>query len=256
MSEVTVQRPAEAVAMVSINRPEVKNAINLSVRSRICDAFLEFQRDRVVRCVIVTGTATVFAAGADLRELDRVGSMDDLWEQAAQMWEAIVRFKRPIIAAVEGLALGGGCELAMAADLVIAGETATFGQPEVNVGLMPGAGGTQRLVRAVGKHRAMKLLLTGALIGAAEAERIGLISEVVPKGQALERAMRLAEKLASNAPLAVEQIKELVNSGIDMPLPQALRYERKAFQLLLGTRDKEEGIRAFLEKRQPRFEGK
>lgn len=256
MSEVTVARPAEAVAVISINRPEVKNAINLGMRRGICEAFLAFRKEPAVRCVVVTGTENVFAAGADLRELEGVGSADAFWEQAAQMWEAIAGFKRPVIAAVEGPALGGGCELAMAADLVVAGETAVFGQPEVRVGLMPGAGGTQRLVRGAGKHRAMRLLLTGSVIGAAEAERLGLISQVVPGGQALQHAMGLAEELARNAPLAMEQIKELVNSGADMPLPHALRYERKAFQLLFGTQDKEEGIRAFFEKRQPRFEGK
>lgn len=256
MSEVTVTRSAEAVVVIRINRPEVKNAINLRVRTGIRDAFRACREDPAVRCVIVTGTENAFAAGADLRELEGVGSVDAFWEQAAQMWEAIASFKRPIIAAVEGLALGGGCELAMAADLVVAGETAVFGQPEVRVGLMPGAGGTQRLVRGAGTHRAMKLLLTGAVIDATEAERIGLISEVVPGGQALQHAQQLARELARNAPLAMEQIKELVNAGVDMPLTHALRYERKAFQLLFGTQDKEEGIRAFFEKRQPSFEGK
>ena len=253
---VVESRPLEGVGLVEINRPEARNALNLEVRERLAGAVEMFAADAAIRCIVITGREGNFAAGADIKAMANLGSADMLVQRTHRYWEAIARCPKPIIAAVEGYALGGGCELAMHADIIVAARTANFGQPEVKLGLMPGAGGTQRLLRAIGKYKTLMLVLTGDLFPAEEAERAGLVSLLTAEGEALAHALRLAEKIAKMPPLAVEQIKEAVVNGEDAPLETALRLERKAFQLLLDTQDKREGVAAFIEKRKPLFRGK
>jgi len=253
---VIASRPSPHVGLVEINRPEARNAINLEVRQKLAAAVAGFSEDTEIRAVVLSGRGGNFTAGADVKAFEKLGAADMLVQQAHRYWEVIARCPKPVIAAVEGYALGGGCELAMHADIIVAATTAKFGQPEVKLGLMPGAGGTQRLLRAVGKYKTLMLLLTGDLFPAEEAERAGLVSVLAPEGEALAQALQMAEKIARLAPLAVAQIKEAVLNGEDAPLETALRLERKAFQLLFDTADKREGISAFLEKRKPSFTGR
>ncbi|MGB3418658.1 MAG: enoyl-CoA hydratase-related protein [Mesorhizobium sp.] len=253
---VIASRPSPHVGLVEINRPEARNAINLEVREQLAAAVAGFSEDPKIRAVVIGGRGGNFAAGADVKAFEKLGAADVLAQQTHRYWDVIARCPKPIIAAVEGYALGGGCELAMHADIIVAARTAKFGQPEVKLGLMPGAGGTQRLLRAIGKYKTLMLVLTGDLFPAEEAERAGLVSMLAPEGEALAQALQTAEKIARLAPLAVAQIKEAVLAGEDAPLETALRLERKAFQLLFDTADKREGIAAFLEKRKPSFTGR
>ncbi|MGJ8517539.1 enoyl-CoA hydratase [Carnimonas bestiolae] len=247
---------SDGTACIRIHRPEAKNALNQQVREALAERFDAFAHDPDVRAVVLTGGDEFFVAGADIKEFATASAMEMYSRHAEYLWRAIAAFPKPVIAAVNGFALGGGCELAMHADIIIAGESARFGQPEVRLGLMPGAGGTQRLVRAVGKFNAMRMLLTGSPISAADALRMGLASEVVADSDTLSRAQALASKLAALPPVAVAQIKEVVLAGADLPLDSALTLERKAFQLLFDTQDQKEGATAFFEKRSPVFEGK
>lgn len=247
---------APAVGLLTLNRPEARNALCFELRQELIDGLNDFAQDDAIRCVILTGGDTVFAAGADLKQLGETSSMDMLRLGAERYWLAVAAFPKPLIAAVNGWALGGGFELALHADIIIAGETAQFGLPEVKVGLMPGAGGTQRLPRAIGKFSAMRYLLTGDTMDAATAFSHGLVSEVALDQMVLPKAVNIAERIAQRAPLAVRQIKESVLSGADIPLDAALRIERKAVQLLMSSQDKSEGINAFLQKRPPVFQGK
>jgi enoyl-CoA hydratase/carnithine racemase len=254
---VLVERPDPAIALLRINRPQARNALNLAVRMQLGTLVDAMTVDADVRCIVITGDEKAFAAGADLREMAEKKPVDLLLLGAAQRaWQALVACPKPVIAAVNGFAWGGGCELAMHCDLIVAGEGATFCQPEVKVGIMPGAGGTQRLTRAVGKFKAMRMLLTGLPVSAAEAERMGLASEVVPDDQVLSRALELARIIASMPPLAIQQIKEVVHAGMDSSLDAALRLERKAFQLLFASEDQREGAAAFFAKRKPEFRGR
>lgn len=255
MPEVVVETPRDDVALVRINRPEVRNALNMRVRELLARHFSELGAATDVRAIVLTGSDDAFAAGADIGEMADAGSVEMMLRNTHLLWRAIANCPKPVIAAVNGYALGGGCELAMHADIIIAGEGARFGQPEVQVGIMPGAGGTQRLARAVGKFKAMKMVLTGEPVTAAAAEAMGLVSEVVPDGEVLERALALAGKIASMPPLAVMQIKEVLLAGQDAPLDTALMLERKAFQLLFASEDQKEGMRAFKEKRKPVYRG-
>ena len=256
MADLLVERPRDGVALVRINRPEARNALNGRVRMLLANAFTELGRDDGVRAIVLTGDKDAFAAGADIREMADAGAVEIMLRQTHLLWAAIANCPKPVIAAVNGFALGGGCELAMHADIIVAGEGARFGQPEIRVGIMPGAGGTQRLTRAIGKYKAMLLLLTGEPVGAREADAMGLVSTVVPDAEALDTALGLAETIAGMPPLAARQIKEVVLAGMDASLETALMLERKAFQLLFDTRDQKEGMRAFLEKRRPTYEGK
>jgi enoyl-CoA hydratase/carnithine racemase len=257
MAEVLCsERPRPGVALLRLNRPEARNALNMELRRALAEAFRTLESDAEVRVVVVTGNSQAFAAGADLREMVDADAVEMMLRGTHRLWQAIADCSKPIIAAVNGYALGGGCELALHADIIIAGEKAKFGQPEVRVGIMPGAGGTQRLLRAIGRYRAMLLLLTGEMVEAREAQAMGLVSRVVPDAEVLDQALALAETIASMPPLAVAQIKEVVRLGADAPLATALALERKAFQLLFATRDQKEGMRAFLEKRKPNFEGR
>lgn len=253
--EVLVERPLPGIAVVRINRPDARNALNQQVRALLAEHFTELGSDPDVRCIVLTGSERIFAAGADIRDLAERSAVEMMLRNTHRLWNAIAACPKPVVAAVNGLALGGGCELAMHADIIVAGEGASFGQPEVRVGVMPGAGGTQRLTRAVGKFRAMKMVLTGQPVGAREALEMGLASEVVPDAEVQTRALALATEIAALPPLAVMQIKEVVLAGQDASLDAALMLERKAFQLLFASRDQKEGMRAFLDKRKPDYQG-
>lgn len=253
--EVIFERPSEAIAVVRINRPQVRNALNMPVRRQLADIFDGFVDDTRLRCVILTGNSESFAAGADIQDMAEIGAVDMYLRHNERLWEAIGRCPQPVIAAVNGFALGGGLELAMHADIIVAGHGARFGQPEVRVGIMPGAGGTQRLTRAVGKFQAMRLCLTGEIIDAEEAYALGLVSKLVADEEVFTAAMDMAGLMARLPPLALAQIKEVILMGQDASLSAALALERKALQVLFATADKNEGMRAFIEKRPPRYTG-
>lgn len=244
-----------AVAVVRIDRPEVKNALNSAVREQLAEIFRALAADNRVRSIVLTGDEQCFVAGADIREFAQASPVQMYLRHTEYLWDAIARCPKPVIAAVNGFALGGGCELAMHCDIIVAGQSARFGQPEVKLGLMPGAGGTQRLIRAVGKFQAMRIALTGCLVPAPEALAMGMVSEVVSDDRTLSRALELAAQIAELPPLAVAQIKEVMLLGADLPLDSALALERKAFQLLFDSRDQKEGACAFLEKRKASFSG-
>jgi enoyl-CoA hydratase/carnithine racemase len=252
---VLVERPDDGVALVRINRPAVRNALNLATREALAAAFEGLQDDPDVRAIVLTGDERAFAAGADLREFIDAGAVGIMRRRSERYWQIVARTPQPVIAAISGYALGGGLELAMCCDILIAGEGAQLGQPEVRVGIMPGAGGTQRLTRAVGKFQAMRLCLTGRPIGAAEALAIGLVSQVVPDAEVLDTALKTARDLARLPPLALLQIKESILAGEDTSLEAGLALERKAFQLLFASQDKREGMQAFFDKRKPDFKG-
>ncbi|MGY2410494.1 enoyl-CoA hydratase [Pseudomonas pergaminensis] len=252
---VTLDVQDSAVAVVRIHRPEVKNALNAQVREALAEHFRALSRRQDVRAIVLTGGEQFFVAGADIKEFAAAGAIDMYRRHTEYLWEAISRCPKPVIAAVNGFALGGGCELAMHCDLIVAGESARFAQPEVKLGLMPGAGGTQRLVRAVGKFQAMRIALTGCMVSAKEALAMGMLSEMVSDDQTLPRALELAAQIAALPPLAVQQIKEVMLAGADLPLESALVLERKAFQLLFDSKDQKEGAAAFFEKRTPQYRG-
>ncbi|GLK90409.1 enoyl-CoA hydratase [Pseudomonas turukhanskensis] len=245
----------DGVAVVRIDRPEAKNALNGAVREQLAEHFRAVARNPQVRAIVLTGGEKCFVAGADIREFAQASPIEMYLRHTELLWEAISRCPKPIIAAVNGFALGGGCELAMHCDIIVAGASARFGQPEVKLGLMPGAGGTQRLIRAVGKFQAMRIALTGCLVSAQQALAMGMLSEVVEDEQTITRALELAAEIAALPPLAVAQIKEVMLAGADLPLESALVLERKAFQLLFDSRDQKEGAQAFLEKRKAIFSG-
>lgn len=253
---VLLERPAEGVALVRINRPDARNALNMEVRRLVAKYMTELSDDDSVRCVVLAGNDKSFAAGADLKEMATLDSIAAMKRRTDKLWRDMASCTKPVIAAVSGLALGGGSEMAMACDIIIAAESTKFGQPEVKVGVMPGGGGTQRLIRAVGKYKAMKICLTGELFSAREAYDMGLVSEVVPDGQAEQRALAMAAHIAALPPIAVQQTKETILAGQDVNLDTALRLETKALQLLFSSQDQKEGAQAFIEKRPPKFEGK
>lgn len=256
MAEVLEERPAPGVAMLRINRPEVLNALSMSVRQMMAEIITRLDVDDETRAIVITGDERAFAAGADLVELKARGVHDRTFLDSRVAWNAMESCRIPILAAVNGFALGGGCELALHCDIIIAGEGARFGLPEVRVGIMPGAGGTQRLLRAAGKFKAMRYALTGDHIAGSEAAAMGLVSEVVADAEVLPHTIKLASKIASLPPISVDYIKEAINLGADASLHTALTLERKAFQLLFATEDRTEGITAFLEKRKPSFQGR
>lgn len=246
----------DGIGTVTLNRPRVLNALNQALMEELADAMETLDRDDAVRCLVLTGNDRAFAAGADVHEFADATPADMVRGYRFQQWERIRRVGKPVIAAVSGYALGGGCELAMACDVVIASETARFGQPEIRLGLIPGAGGTQRLTRAIGKSRAMELVLTGRYLTAAEALGLGLVSRVVPVELYLEEAKALAREIAGQPPIAVRMAKEAVLQAFETTLGAGLEFERRCFHLLFGTEDKREGVRAFLEKRPAQFTGR
>lgn len=244
------------IAVITLNRPAVLNALNQATMDELVRALEELERDPEIRCVVLTGAGRAFAAGADIKEMAGATAPEMLAGYRFQQWERIRKITLPVIAAVNGLALGGGCELSMLCDMIVAAETAQFGQPEINLGIMPGAGGTQRLTRAIGKARAMEMVLTGRTISARQAEALGLVTRVVPAEAVLDEALALAREIAAKPPVAVRLAKEAVLKAFDTTLEAGLDYERKAFYLLFATDDRTEGISAFLEKRKPVFRGR
>ena len=246
---------AEHVALIQLNRPKELNALNLQLMLEVKAALMALDQNEEVRVIIITGNERAFAAGADIKQMAGKTAVDMLKIDQFSTWDQIRKTKKPIIAAVSGFALGGGCEMVMLCDMVVASETAQFGQPEIKIGVMPGAGGTQRLPRAVGKVMAMEMVLTGNFISAQEALRIGLINKVVPVELYLEEAIKLAKDIAAQSPIAVQLAKESVLKAFEMPLQEALYFERKNFYMLFATEDQKEGMSAFVEKRKPNFKG-
>jgi enoyl-CoA hydratase len=244
------------IAVVRINRPEVRNALNVRVMDEVCAALESLDGDEMVRAIVLTGDEKAFAAGADITGFVEATPITMMEEALTTRWERIRRVQTPLIAAVSGYALGGGCELAMVCDVIVASETAQFGQPEVNLGIIPGAGGTQRLTRVAGKYRAMDLILTGRRFSAQEAKEIGLAARVFPKETWLEDAKGLAREIAMKPPLAVRLAIEAIDLVANSTLDAGLEFERKAFYLLFASADKDEGTRAFVEKRKPEFKGR
>lgn len=244
------------VTIIQLNRPDVLNALNLQLMDEIIAALDALESDEAVRCVVLTGSERAFAAGADIKEMAGATTVDMMMRDQFAKWDRIRRFKKPIIAAVSGYALGGGNELAMLCDMIVASETAQFGQPEINIGVMPGAGGTQRLTRAVGKAIAMDMVLTGRMLSAREALQFGLVNRVVPVEAYLKEAVKLAKSIADKSPIAVQMAKDAVLKAFDTPIQEGLLHERKNFYMLFSTEDQKEGMAAFIEKRKPEFKGK
>jgi enoyl-CoA hydratase len=244
------------VGIVQLNRPEVLNALNLRLMDELVHALKAFDADDAIRVMVLHGGEKAFAAGADIKEMADASAVDMLLRDQFAKWDAIRKLKKPLIAAVSGFALGGGCELTMICDIIIASETAQFGQPEINIGVMPGAGGTQRLTRAVGKARAMELVLTGRFLSAREAETAGLVLRVMPVDLYLKEALRLARDIAARPPLAVRLAKESVLKAFDTTIEVGLEFERKNFYLLFASDDMKEGMAAFIEKRPPEWKGR
>ena len=253
---VIVERVGEGVTSVRLNRPEKRNALATPVLEAVVAALDAAAADEAVRCVILTGGEEVFAAGADINELVAKSAVDTVDDPRAEAFAAVGNFSKPLIAAVNGYCLGGGLEVALACDIIVAGESAQFGLPEVNLGIMPGAGGTQRLPRVVGKSLAMKMILSGTFINAAEARSAGLVADVVADGETIAAATALGERIAAKAPLSIKVAKDAVLRAFEMPLADGLAYERRGFATLLASEDKVEGTTAFLEKRKPGFRGR
>jgi enoyl-CoA hydratase/carnithine racemase len=251
-----VEQPAPGVRLLRLNRREARNALSMALRRELVRRIAEAGEDPEVRAVVIAGDERAFAAGADIKEMAGAGTVEMMGRGILGLWRATASCPKPVIAAVRGYALGGGCELALLCDIVVASETARFGQPEIRIGIIPGGGGTQRLVAAIGQHRAMKYLLTGAMFSGREAFEMGLASEVVPDDRAEPRALELAREIAALSPLAAQQLKDVVLRGMDLPLDAGLALETKALHLLFSTEDQKEGMAAFIEKRPPRFSGR
>ena len=250
------RQPEDRTALVRLNRPKQLNALNGAVMDALCSELEALDRDDTVRAIVVTGNERAFAAGADIGEMANATPVEMLLTNRIGQWDRIRRITKPVIAAVNGWALGGGCELAMTLDLIVAGEGAKFGQPEITIGVIPGAGGTQRLTRAIGKSKAMAMILTGESITAREAESAGLVAMVTQDELCVEDALALAAKVAEKSPIALRLAKEAVNAAHEMSLTDALAHERRLFYLLFASDDQKEGMAAFLEKRTPDFTGR
>ncbi|HYG60789.1 MAG TPA: enoyl-CoA hydratase-related protein [Symbiobacteriaceae bacterium] len=244
------------VGRIQLNRPKALNALNSKLMSELVDALQVFEADPEIRCALLHGDERAFAAGADIREMAGQGAIDMYTRDFISLWDAVYRFKKPLVAAVSGFSLGGGCELAMICDLIIASETAKFGQPELSIGVIPGAGGTQRLTRAVGKATAMDMLLTGRMLTAQEAKAAGLVSRVVPPEAYLEEAKKVAEEIAAKSPVALQLAKEAVQQAFETTLAGGVVMERRLFQLSFASEDQKEGMKAFMEKRKPEWKGR
>ena len=244
------------VGIIRLNRPAALNALNARVNEEMSTAIDAFEADPAIACVIITGNEKAFAAGADIKEMQAQGFASMYSSNFFAGWEQVTRTRKPWIAAVAGFALGGGCEVAMMADIIIAADTAKFGQPEIKLGVTPGMGGSQRLTLAIGKAKAMEMCLTGRMMGAEEAERAGLVARVVPAADLLDEALKTAQAIAAMAPLAAIATKEMVNAAFEMPLAQGINFERRLFHGLFGTEDQKEGMAAFVEKRPGNWTGK
>ena len=256
VDELRVEHPEPRVAVLRIHRPAKRNALSVALRRVLVERLQALDADDTIGAIVLAGGAEFFAAGADLTEIVDAGAIEMLLRDTFRLWSAIGRVGKPMLAAVRGQALGGGFELALHADLIVAGERARFGLPEIKVGLMPGGGGTQRLLRLIGRQRTLQYLLTGDVMSAPQALALGIVNAVVPDAEVEPAAIALAARVAAMPPLAVRQIREVVAAGADCPLDAALRLEHKALQLLCASDDKREGIRAFFEKRPPRYVGR
>ena len=246
-----------AVSIIKFNRPKALNALCAELTKELADALAKLEADNKIRCVILTGSQKAFAAGADIKELQDKTFMDLYGHDVfALYWEAVARFPKPIIAAVAGYALGGGCEIAMMCDFIIAADNAKFGQPEINLGVMPGSGGTQRLTKAVGKSKAMDMCLSGRMMDAEEAERAGLVSRLVPLDELMDEALVAAKKIAGQSGPIAMMTKEAINTCFETGLAQGIQFERRLFQAMFSTEDQKEGMAAFVEKRAPHFKNK
>jgi enoyl-CoA hydratase len=244
------------VGIIRLNRPQALNALNSALNDELAQAIAAYDADAAIGCILITGSEKAFAAGADIKEMSGKSAVEAFMGDFAAPWHATANARKPVIAAVSGFALGGGCELVMQCDIVIAADTAKFGQPEIKLAVIPGIGGTQRLPRAVGKAKAMDLILTGRMMDAAEAERAGLVSRVVPAASLADEAMKIAETVASMSLPALIAAKEAVNRSFETPLAEGIRFERRAFYALFATEDQKEGMAAFIEKRAAKFKHK
>jgi len=252
-SETIIVERRGRVGIVRLNRPQALNALNVTLMDELLGAVEAFDADAGVGCILITGSDKAFAAGADIKEMADKTYIDIFRADYTADYERLTRVRKPVIAAVAGFALGGGCELAMMCDFIIAADTAKFGQPEIKLGIIPGIGGTQRLTRAVGKAKAMDLILTGRMMDAAEAERSGLVARVVPAASLMEEAMKVAETIAALSQPSLLAAKEAVNRSFETLLAEGVRFERRVFHALFATKDRKEGMTAFIEKRPPRF---
>jgi enoyl-CoA hydratase len=241
------------VGLIRLNRSQALNALNGRLNDELGQAVAAFEADAGIGCILLTGSDKAFAAGADIKEMAAKSAVEVFMGDFTGSWDAVARARKPVVAAVAGFALGGGCELAMQCDLIIAADTAKFGQPEIKLGIMPGIGGTQRLPRALGKAKAMDLILTGRMMDAAEAERAGLVARVVPAASLMEEAYKVAETIASMSLPALVAAKEAVNRAFESPLAEGFRFERRVFATLFATADQKEGMAAFVEKRPAKF---
>ena len=254
--ETILVETRDRVGVITFNRPKALNALNRQVAADVIAALRAFDADESVGAIVITGSEKAFAAGADIKEMADMSFIDAYGSDAYSEWEAMTRIRKPVIAAVAGFALGGGCEVAMMCDMIIAADNAKFGQPEIKLGIIPGMGGTQRLIRAIGKSKAMEMCLTGRMMDAAEAERAGLVARVVPAAELLDQAMELARTIASmSAPVAM-MAKEAVNRAYETTLAEGLRFERRSFHSAFATHDQKEGMAAFVEKRKAEFRHK
>ena len=244
------------VGIIRLNRPNALNALNLALKNELGEAVRKFDTDPSIGCMIITGNEKAFAAGADIKEMQDKTYNEALMGNFAGDWDEAARARKPVIAAVAGFALGGGCELAMMCDIIIAADNAKFGQPEINLGVIAGIGGTQRLTRAVGKSKSMEMNLTGRMMDAQEAERANLVSKVVPVAELMNEAMKMAEAIASKSLPSVLLAKEAVNRSYEVPLSEGIRFERRVFHSLFSTEDQKEGMKAFVEKRKPEWKHK
>ncbi len=246
----------DRAGLIQFNRPQQLNALNATVMEELAAALEEFDHIDQIGCMVMTGNSRAFAAGADIKEMADASAVDMLRNDNIARWDRIKKIKKPIIAAVAGYCLGGGCELAMTCDLIIASESAQFGQPEINIGVMPGAGGTQRLTRAIGKSKAMEMVLTGRYMSAREAEQAGLVARVVPNEVYLDETLKLANEIAARPPIAVRLAKEAINKAFETSLTDGLEFERRLFYFLFATEDQKEGMHAFVEKRTAEWKGR
>lgn len=256
MSELVLAQTDAHVAILTLNRPKVLNALSTELMDELIEKLERFDADEQVRVMVLAGNERAFAAGADINQMADQTAIDMYLRNQFAKWERIKRISKPIIAAVSGYALGGGCELMMHCDIIVASETARIGQPEINIGIIPGAGGTQRLTRAIGKFQAMDVVLSGRFLTAAEAHRAGLVSRVVPPEHFLTEAIKLAHELAEKPPLQLRIAKEAVLKAWETPLAQGMEYERKLLYLCFATQDQKEGMKAFIEKRKPEYVGR
>ncbi|TPG21154.1 enoyl-CoA hydratase [Sphingomonas koreensis] len=254
--ETLLVEQRDRVTLITLNRPQALNALNAKVLEELLDALAAFDADDGQGCAVLTGSEKAFAAGADIKEMQRQGFAEMYGSNHFSGWERFTQTRKPVIAAVAGYALGGGCELAMMCDFILAADTAKFGQPEIKLGVSPGMGGSQRLTRAVGKSKAMEMVLTGRMMDAAEAERAGLVSRVIPAADLVEEAVKTATAIAGMAPLAVKANKEMVAAAFETTLAQGVQFERRLFNGLFGTQDQKEGMAAFVEKRPGNWTGK